>query len=244
MVVEPLFGIPEVQGGDDLAHLVLAAASTSGLSFDDGDVVVVASKVVSKAERAIGQEVPVDDRARDLATVTGFPPTQTALILQQSTRVVRAATGVLLVETGHGYVCANAGIDHSNAGQAESLLLPADPDASAARLRAGIRSGCGATVAVLVSDSFGRPWRLGQVNVALGISGMRATRDYRGQLDPDGRVLEGTELAVADELCAAAELVMNKLDRVPVAVIRGYPFEAGDGSGKDLLRAAGTDLFR
>jgi coenzyme F420-0:L-glutamate ligase/coenzyme F420-1:gamma-L-glutamate ligase len=152
---------------------------------------------------------------------------------------------VLVVETIHGFVCANAGIDRSNTGDATSaLLLPLDADASARRLLGGLGARFEATIAVLVSDTFGRPFRYGLVNVALGVAGMEAIHDYRGQLDPGGRTLKGTELAVADELCGAAELVMNKLDRVPAAVIRGYSVLAAEGSARVLIRDPTQDYFR
>jgi coenzyme F420-0:L-glutamate ligase/coenzyme F420-1:gamma-L-glutamate ligase len=152
---------------------------------------------------------------------------------------------VLVVETIHGFVCANAGVDRSNTGDATgALLLPVDADASAQRLLAGLSARSDAAIAVLVSDTFGRPFRYGLINVALGVAGMEAIHDYRGQVDPGGRTLKGTELAVADELCSAAELVMNKLDRVPAAVIRGYRFIAAAGTARVLLRDPEQDYFR
>lgn len=180
-----------------------------------------------------------------LATLTGFDAGEVELILSQSTAVLRTAPGVLVVETPQGFVCANAGIDRSNTGQAgTALLLPEDSDASARRLSQGLSSRFGVDLAVLVSDTFGRPFRYGLVNVALGVAGMEAIRDYRGHTDAEGRALKGTELAVADELCSATELVMNKLDRVPVAVVRGYRYQPSVGSGRVLLREPAQDYFR
>lgn len=207
---------------------------------------VVASKIVSKAEGRLSiADPPPGNEALRLAATTGFEPGEVQLILDQSSAVLRAARGVLVVETDQGFVCANAGIDRSNVGVPDAaLLLPLDPDASADRIRQGLEQVFGVKVAVLVSDTFGRPFRLGLVNVALGVSGMKAIRDYRGQADPAGRQLKGTEIAVVDELCSAAELVMNKLDRVPVALIRGYRWKTAAGSGQELLRDPALDTFR
>lgn len=206
----------------------------------------MASKVVSKSEgRRVNEDPDPSPEADRLAGITGFSPGDVELILSESRAVLRAALGVLVVETRHGFVCANAGVDRSNAGTAGgALLLPEDPDASARGIREGLGARYGESPAVLVSDTFGRPFRNGLVNVALGVAGMRPIRDYRGERDPEGRALSGTELAVADELCAAAELVMGKLDRVPVVVVRGYDVEPGLGSGRELMRDPGTDYFR
>ena len=239
-------GVPEIRAGDDLVELLGDAVAATAGGAAENDIVVVASKVVSKAEgrRATQDPTPGDESAA-LALVTGFDPGQVELILSESKAVLRAALGVLVVETKHGFVCANAGVDRSNTGEAgTALLLPEDADASAERIRQGLTARFGVGLAVLVSDTFGRPFRYGLVNVAVGVAGMGAVRDYRGQLDSEGRALKGTELAVADELCSAAELVMNKLDRVPAAVIRGYPHEPAAGSGRALLRDPAHDYFR
>jgi coenzyme F420-0:L-glutamate ligase/coenzyme F420-1:gamma-L-glutamate ligase len=242
--VIPFTGIPEIGPGDDVAAAVGVAARRSAGGLQDGDIVVIASKILSKAEGRLVSPPPPGLEAERLAGVTGLPAADVQLVLDQSRSVLRAAPGVLVVETTHGFVCANAGVDRSNAaGGEQALLLPVDPDAWAAQLRGQWETEFGCRLAVLVSDSFGRPFRLGQVNIALGLSGMAPIRDYRGLRDPAGYLLKGTELAVADELCSAAELVMNKLDRVPAAVVRGYPLD-GDGSGRDLLRPAAEDLFR
>jgi coenzyme F420-0:L-glutamate ligase / coenzyme F420-1:gamma-L-glutamate ligase len=239
-------GVPEIRAGDDLVKLLGDALAASAGGAVENDIVVVASKVVSKAEarRATNNPAPSDE-AGALAQVTGFDPGEVELILSESRAVLRTAPGVLVVETRHGFVCANAGVDRSNTGEAgTAVLLPEDADASAERLRQGLAARFGVGLAVLVSDTFGRPFRYGLVNVALGVAGMGAIRDYRGQLDTEGRILKGTELAVADELCSAAELVMNKLDRVPAAVVRGYPHESAAGSGRVLLRDPAHDYFR
>jgi coenzyme F420-0:L-glutamate ligase/coenzyme F420-1:gamma-L-glutamate ligase len=242
----PVRGIPEVAPGDDLAGLISDALELGGTPLEDGDIVVVASKVVSKAEgRVVTVDPEPDARALELAGVTGFEPGHVALILAESRAVLRSAPGVLVVETHHGFICANAGVDRSNTGPGGgALLLPLDPDGSASALCDRLRRRHSRAVAVLLSDTFGRPFRYGLVNVALGVAGMKAIRDYRGQVDPDGYHLKGTELAVADEIAAAAELVMNKLDRVPVAIVRGYPFEADAGGVAPVLRDPTTDYFR
>ena len=235
-------GLPEVNSGDDLAELIGAR-----ITLIAGDVVVVAQKVVSKAE----------GRTRDLAAVTASDeavrlaphlvaqpdPRFVQVVLDESVRVLRTER-VLITQTRHGYVCANSGIDHSNIpGSQVVTLLPVDPDASAERLRDRLREVTGAIVGVIVSDTFGRPWRLGIVNVALGVAGMPALIDMRGRLDDAGKELHATVLAVADEVAAAAGLVMGKTRRTPVVVVRGLELE-GNGRGRDLIRPAAEDLFR
>ena len=216
------------------------------MSLENGDVLVVTQKIVSKSE---GRSVMLDDvnpspRAIEIAHRIAFDPRHVEVILSESVRIVREAPHVLITETPQGFVCANAGVDRSNTGGREVvMLLPEHPDDSARRLRDEIQQATGVDVGIVISDSFGRPWREGQVNVAIGSAGVLAMRDYRGQRDPDGYELQGTELAVVDELASAAELVMHKLDRVPVALVRGTTL-AGDGSVRQLLRAPGTDLFR
>ncbi|GAC1335575.1 MAG: coenzyme F420-0:L-glutamate ligase [Candidatus Dormibacteria bacterium] len=244
--ITPVHGIAEVRPGDDLAGLVIDALAASGVALLDGDVVVVASKVVSKAEGMQAAQLPAPgEQAQEVAQQTGFEPAFVELVLSESRAVLRARPRVLVVETRHGLVCANAGVDRSNTGEGGiALLLPRDSDQSARRLRARLSEHFRTNPAVLISDTFGRPFRHGLVNVAIGVAGLAPIRDYRGQADPGGHVLEGTELAVADELCSAAELVMNKLDRVPVAVVRGYDWEPGDAGAAPLLRDPGQDYFR
>ena len=245
--IVPLTGVPEVRAGDNLAQVLISALDAQGLALVDGDVVVVASKVVSKAEgRGVGELPHPGARAGLLADETGFEAGLVELILSESQAVLRSRPRVLVVETRHGLVCANAGVDRSNTGNAgTALLLPVDSDASARAVRGALMERFGATIAVLVSDTFGRPFRYGQVNVAIGVAGMKPIHDYRGQADPNALVLQGTEIAVADELCSAAELVMNKLDGVPVAVVRGYRWEPDDAATmRPLLRDRATDYFR
>ena len=202
--------------------------------------------VPAKAE---GRVVSLDGvhpsaRATEIGQRIGFDPRHVEVILSESVRIVREAPRVLITETRHGFICANSGVDRSNTGGKEMVvLLPEHPDESARRLRARLQALSGVAVGVVISDSFGRPWREGQVNVAIGAAGVVAMRDYRGREDPDGYELQGTELAVVDELASAAELVMGKLDRLPVALVRGASF-AGDGRVQTLLRDPATDLFR
>jgi coenzyme F420-0:L-glutamate ligase / coenzyme F420-1:gamma-L-glutamate ligase len=234
-------GLPEIRPGDDLAALIGAAAE-----LEDGDILVVAQKVVSKAEGRIRvlADVQPGERARRYAQELQADARVVQVILGESVRVVRDER-VLIVETRHGFVCANAGVDHSNVpGEDAVTLLPEDPDASAARLREGLQELTGRTLAVIVADTFGRPWRMGIVNVALGVAGAPALVDYRGRPDDFGKELTATVVAVADEIACAAGLVMGKSERVPVAVVRGYRPQAPAGNGRDLVRPAELDLFR
>jgi len=244
--IYPVPGLPEISRGAALERLIVDGLTRCGLSLEAGDVVVVTQKIVSKAEgrtRSLGDVQP-SARATEIGHRIGFDPRHVEVILGESVRVVREAPRVLITETRHGFVCANAGVDRSNTGGQELVvLLPEHPDESAGRLREGLKEITGAMVGVVISDSFGRPWREGQVNVAIGAAGVMALRDYRGDHDPAGYQLQGTELGVVDELAAAAELVMGKLDRVPVALIRGAPV-AGEGTVRSLLRNPATDLFR
>jgi coenzyme F420-0:L-glutamate ligase/coenzyme F420-1:gamma-L-glutamate ligase len=230
-------GLPEIKPGDDLAELISAA-----FELRDQDVVVVAQKVVSKAEGRLRdlRGVRPGPQAEELARKLAGDPRMVQIVLDESVRVVRSERA-LIVETPHGYVCANAGVDHSNIEASDEVtLLPQDPDRSAAELRRRLP----ADVGVIVSDTFGRPWRLGIVNVALGVAGVPAVHDLRGTADDFGRDLRATVVAVADELAAAAGLVMRKTARVPVVVVRGWRPEAPAGSGRDLIRPPAEDLFR
>ncbi|TMB65669.1 MAG: coenzyme F420-0:L-glutamate ligase [Chloroflexi bacterium] len=244
--IYPVPGLPEISRGAALERLIVDGLTRRGLSLEAGDVVVVTQKIVSKAEgrtRSLGDVQP-SARATEIGHRIGFDPRHVEVILGESVRVVREAPRVLITETRHGFVCANAGVDRSNTGGQELVvLLPEYPDESAGRLREGLKEITGAMVGVVISDSFGRPWREGQVNVAIGAAGVMALRDYRGDHDPAGYQLQGTELGVVDELASAAELVMGKLDRVPVALIRGAQV-AGEGTVRSLLRNPATDLFR
>ncbi len=234
-------GLPEVRPGDDLGRLVADQAR-----LRDGDVVVVAQKVVSKAEGRLRdlRDVRPGPAAQEHARRLGSDPRFVQVVLDESVRVVRDER-VLIVETRQGFVCANAGVDHSNVpGREMVTLLPVDCDRSAALLRERLVELSGRDVAVIVADTFGRAWRTGIANVALGLAGVPALLDYRGRRDDFGEEMQATVIAVADELAAAAELVMGKVARVPVAVVRGWRPEAPPGSGRDLVRPPELDLFR
>ncbi|MBI3990432.1 MAG: coenzyme F420-0:L-glutamate ligase [candidate division NC10 bacterium] len=240
-------GIPEVQPGDDLAEVLLSAVTRQGLTFTAGDILVVAQKVVSKAEGRLVdlKTVTPSPFASAVAASLGKDPRQVEVILRESRRIVRMAQGVLIAETAHGFTCANAGVDRSNLPDEDLVcLLPFDPDASAHALREAIKRRTGQEIAVIISDTFGRPWREGLTNVALGVSGILPLRDYRGEKDPYGFTLRSTVIAVADELAAAAELVMGKVEEIPAVIIRGYRYPEGEGHGTDLLRREEKDLFR
>ena len=236
-------GIPELDAGDDLAELVVEAAGRIG-GLQPRDVVVVAQKAISKVEGRVVdlREIEPSERARELAGDTD--PRRVEVILREAREVVRSRPPLIIAETQHGFVCASAGVDASNAkGPDTVVLLPVDPDASAARLREAIHERTGLDVAVIVSDSFGRAWRQGTTDVALGVAGLEALRDLRGQRDAQGYELHSTQIAVADEIAGAAELVMGKLDGVPAAIVRGLRVE-GEGRGTDLLMPRERDLFR
>jgi coenzyme F420-0:L-glutamate ligase/coenzyme F420-1:gamma-L-glutamate ligase len=241
-------GIPELRPGDDLAALVLAALDRSGLELRPWDVLVVTHKVVSKAEGALVDldTVIPSATAVALAERTGGDPRLTEVVLGETRRVLRAGPGVLVCETVTGLVCANAGVDRSNVPGAETVtLLPRDPDSSATGLRtAWLDAAGGGPLGVVVCDSFGRPFREAQVNVAIGVAGMPALTDHRGLVDTTGELMNASVLASADEIASAAELVMGKVDRVPVALLRGLRW-AGEGSGSaGLQRDPAHDLFR
>jgi len=246
--VLPLAGLPLFRPGDDLAAALIDALRRLAAPPTVGDIVVVCQKVVSK----------VEGRYVDLRTIEASPlalriaaeaadkdPRAVEVVLRESTRIVRMKSGHLIVETGPGWVCANAGVDASNTGSTDHvLLLPTDPDATAARLAERLSRALGAALAVIISDTWGRPWRVGLVDFAIGVAGMNPLRDHRGERDLDGRELHHTIIACADALAAAAGLVMGKNAAVPAALIRGYAAPPGDGSGRDLLRDPDSDLFR
>jgi coenzyme F420-0:L-glutamate ligase/coenzyme F420-1:gamma-L-glutamate ligase len=243
--VIPVDGLSEFAEGMSVGGEIAARAE-----LRDGDVVVVSQKVVSKAEgrvRRLSSAIPGAE-ARRLAAVLGKEPALVELILEQSREVLRAERGVLIVETNHGLVCANAGIDSSNLPEPGTVaLLPEDPDGSARRIRAEIAAASGARVAAIVADSFGRAWRLGQAEVAIGCAGIAPLDDWRGRADAGGRGLEATLIAIADEAAAAADLVRDKASRVPAAIVRGLGrhVTAEDGPGAQALRRPrADDLFR
>jgi coenzyme F420-0:L-glutamate ligase / coenzyme F420-1:gamma-L-glutamate ligase len=239
-------GIPDVAPGADLGALVADAVSRTGRAIEPGDVFVVAQKIVSKAEGALVRldEVVPSPLAEQWAAAHGKDAAVVEVIFRESRRIVRMDRGILIMETHHGFVCANAGVDGSNVAPGFVTVLPRDPDASAERLRATLSEACGSPVATIVSDTFGRPWREGFVNVALGVAGLRPLIDYRGCLDPFGRELQATVIALADELASAAEIVTRKTARTPVAIVRGAAEWVGEGSGRMLVRDASRDLFR
>jgi len=246
-----LAGLPEVRPGDDLERMIgdALAATDAALPIEGGDVLVVTQKVVSKAEGAVVDLRTVEprDEAIAWAEAWGRDARQIEVVLREARRVVRMEHGVLITETHHGFVCANGGIDASNVGPDSGdvvTLLPRDADASAGRIRTALRARFGVDLPVLISDSFGRPWRWGIVDVALGVSGILPLEDLRGQPDADGRVMRTTVRAVADELASAAELVLGKTAARPVALVRGARPPLGEGSIRDVLMAPENDLFR
>jgi coenzyme F420-0:L-glutamate ligase/coenzyme F420-1:gamma-L-glutamate ligase len=245
-------GIPEVTADAELPALIGDAIANSGAGLETGDIVVVTHKIVSKAEGQVVDLTKVEPStlAAQWGERWGKDPRKIEVVLRETRRVVRMHNGLIIAETAHGFVCANAGVDASNAAPDAVILLPTDPDASAAKLRSVLarRFGFGQSdaPAVIVSDSFGRPWRQGIVNVAVGVSGMAPLVDYRGETDTAGYELSASILAVADEVASAAELVMHKLAGRPVAIVRGYqsPLEGELGTGKSLIMDAERDLFR
>ncbi len=242
-----LKSLPEISAGDDLARLIAGAAEREGHSLQRGCAVVVAQKVVSKAEGCIVdlRQIRPSPLAESFAQEHGRDARLIEVVLQQARRVVKMERGVLIVETHHGLVCANAGVDVSNvAGDDCVTLLPRDPDASAEALREGLRRLTGCDCAVVISDTFGRPWREGLTNVAIGAAGFHPLADYRGRRDRHGRLLRSTVIAVADELAAAAGLLMGKATGVPAVLVFGAALESGRGSARELIRPPERDLFR
>ena len=244
-------GLPEISAGAKLGELLVSAVERVGVPLSDDDAIVVSQKVVSKAEGRVRRldEVEPGERAVELAGRLGKDPRLVELVLAESRRIVRAERGVLIVETHGGWICANAGIDASNVpGDGTVVLLPEDPDASARQLRAAIAAACGRRPAVVIADSFGRPWRIGQADAAIGCAGLRALDDWRGRTDAHGRELTATVVAIADELAAAADLARDKASGRPAVLVRGAGAwrtdEDGLGAAAALQRAAAADLFR
>ncbi|MGH9325899.1 MAG: coenzyme F420-0:L-glutamate ligase [Terriglobia bacterium] len=239
-------GLGEVVVGDDLGAMIAQGVIRLGCRVSAGDIAVVAQKIVSKAEGRLVRldSVEPSHHAREWAETCQKDPRLIEVILNESRRIVRMDRGVLITETHHGFVCANAGVDNSNCPPGFVSLLPENPDKSAMELQVQLEKALGAPVGVIISDSFGRPWREGQVNCALGVAGLAPLVDYRGQQDTFERVLEATVIAVADELAAAAELVMEKTKHVPVAIIQGFRSVGPPGTGRTLIRASEMDLFR
>jgi coenzyme F420-0:L-glutamate ligase/coenzyme F420-1:gamma-L-glutamate ligase len=239
----PLRGVPELEEGDDLAALLASAAERAG-GFEPGDVLVVAQKAVSKVEGRVVRLAEIEPSARARELAGDEDPRRLEVILRESVEILRTRPPLVIAETKHGFVCASAGVDASNAKGPDTLvLLPLDPDASARGLRERIRERAGIDVGVIVSDSFGRAWRRGTTDIALGTSGVVPLRDLRGTRDSAGYELHATEIAVADEIAGAAELVLGKTAGVPAAIVRGVD-AAGEGTGQDLLMPRERDLFR
>jgi coenzyme F420-0:L-glutamate ligase/coenzyme F420-1:gamma-L-glutamate ligase len=238
--------LPEIQKGDKLGRSIAQAARRTGIGIHGGDVVVVAQKAVSKAEGCAVELCTVEPSvlARNWARRLRRDARMIEVTLRETKRVVRMSERALVVETRHGFICANAGVDRSNVPPGWVTTLPADPDASARRIAAEIERETGRAVPVIITDTFGRPWRLGLANVAIGLHGMSAFEDLRGTRDAFGHRLKATVMAVADEIASAAGLVMGKRAQVPVAIVRGYPFLPGRGHARQILRPAAEDLFR
>jgi len=243
-----LRGIPIVKEGDDLAELICRAAAEQGTPIEDGDIIVVTHVVVSRAEGRVVNldEVTPSEFAKSFARRFGKDPHLVEVVLRESKNIIRMGRGRLITETRHGFICANAGVDRSNVpGRRNVALLPEDPDRSARRIREGIRSLSGKDVAVIISDTHGRPLREGEINVAIGVAGISPIRDRRGETDLFGYVLKVKRTAIADELASAAELVMGQAgEGIPVAIIRGYAYPRSEGAtAKELIRPKEKDLF-
>jgi coenzyme F420-0:L-glutamate ligase/coenzyme F420-1:gamma-L-glutamate ligase len=239
-------GIPTVKSGDKIGRLIVEASNKQGVGILDEDILVVTQKIVSKAEgRVIALDVLKASKfAVEISKSSDKDPRHTEAILRESRGIVKMRDNVLIMETKHGFICANAGVDRSNVSDGFIILLPEDPDESASSIMDEVKKLTGKNVAVIITDTWGRPWRLGQVDFAIGVAGMSAFKDYRGLVDPSGYELGVTNIAIADELASAAELAKGKMCGIPVVIIRGYDFPRGDGSGKDLIRPMHEDLFR
>jgi coenzyme F420-0:L-glutamate ligase/coenzyme F420-1:gamma-L-glutamate ligase len=247
----PITSIGEISPGSDLGLTIFEALRKQQLTLQQGDVLVITQKIVSKAEGRIvnPSEIQPSEFARMAARSSRKDAHHLEVVLRESRRIVRMDHGVLIAETKHGFICANAGVDESNVnGEHQLALLPLDPDKSARELQTRLQQLSNENevfdIAIIISDTWGRPWRNGQVNMAIGVAGMEVIVDYRGQYDPYGYELQVSAIAVADELAAAAELVMGKIERIPVALIRGYTYILSEGDARPLLRDASSDLFR
>jgi coenzyme F420-0:L-glutamate ligase/coenzyme F420-1:gamma-L-glutamate ligase len=243
----PVPGIPEIKRGDNLPEIILESAVQNHISLEDGDVLVVTQKIVSKAEGCVRNKsgIRVTPFAEQLSKYTGHTPEYMELVLRSSKRIVRMSNGLIISQTHHGFVMANSGVDSSNSGGKDLLVtLPEDPDKSAQQLKNSLEVLTGKKVAVIISDTFGRPWRNGQVNVAIGIAGLKPIIDYRGIRDNDGREMKATQIAVADELSSAAELVSGKTKRLPVVIVRNYQFDPAPGTARELIMDEARDIFK
>lgn len=231
LTVTPVLGIGEIQPGDDVAGVIADAIAAGPQGLENGDIVVVTHKIVSKAE---GRVVELDDDG---------PDAHRHLVESEAVDIIRRRGSLVIARTRHGFICANAGVDRSNAGTARAILLPVDPDASANRVRLRLRQNFGVEVAVIVSDTFGRVWRRGLTDVAIGVAGMEPITDLRGTTDAHGKLLEVSEVATADEVAAAADLVMGKASQIPVAIVRGVDYQPGSSGAVSMVRPPGEDLF-
>jgi coenzyme F420-0:L-glutamate ligase/coenzyme F420-1:gamma-L-glutamate ligase len=241
-----LEGMPLIKEGDNLGEIIVGAAGKSGVDIRDGDVIVITQKIISRAEGRLidlGRVTP-SPFALKIARDTNKDPRHVEVVLRETGRVVRMRGGIMIMETRHGFVCANAGVDLSNIEGGMVCLLPLNPDLSADGIRREVYRLTGREVAVVITDTWGRPWRLGQVDFAIGVSGMSPFMDYRGEVDRFGYELRVTNIAVADELASAAELAKGKLKQIPIVVIRGYDYPEGEGSGREMVRPPENDLFR
>jgi coenzyme F420-0:L-glutamate ligase/coenzyme F420-1:gamma-L-glutamate ligase len=239
-------GIPLVQNGDDIAGQMIDAAEAQGTPIEDGDVLAVTQRIVSRSE---GRLVPLDSYQPSAFAISYAERMEkdarlVEAVLQESNRIVRQVEGVLITQTKHGFICANAGVDGSNVGGEDIIsLLPVDPDVSCRGIRDAVRERLGIEIAVVMTDTFGRPWREGHTNIAIGIAGFQPMRSYIGLPDMDGKEMRVTTICVADQLAGASELVMGKVDAIPVAIIRGFDYERGEGSSSELVRGREFDLF-
>lgn len=239
--------IPDIKKGEDLAEVIYSALKKQNIELQENDIIVITQKIVSKSEGRIIDlnKIKPSRLAIKLAKKGKKDPRIVEVILRESKSILRLKNGKIISETKHGFVCANAGVDKSNVkGENFVSILPSDPDKSAMKIREKLMKMTGKDIAVIISDTFGRPWRIGQVNIAIGIAGLKPIKDYRGKKDMFNQELKVTAIAIADELASAAELVMNKSDGVPVAIIRGYEYPKGEGSIKELIRPIEFDLFR
>jgi len=242
----PVPGLSAIQPGDDIASLIANCLRDQTNGIMHGDIFVIAQKIVSKSEGRIVnlRDIVPSRHATEWAAEWNKDPRIIELVLRESKRILRMERGIIICETRHGFVCANAGVDVSNTAENTAVLLPENPDESARALQLKLEENFTVPLGVIISDTFGRAWREGLVNVALGVSGLPALIDYRGQRDGDGKLLNATVIACADELAAAAELAMGKADKIPVVIIRGFRIDAPTGIGRDLIRPAQRDLFR
>jgi coenzyme F420-0:L-glutamate ligase / coenzyme F420-1:gamma-L-glutamate ligase len=247
MEIFPIPDIPEITKGNNLADIILSSAIQNQISLENGDILVIAQKVVSKAEGCVHDKAAIkaSSFAIQMSKYARHDPEYLELVLRGSRRIVRMANGLVISQTHHGFVMANSGVDSSNSGGVDRMVtLPEDPDRSARLLKESIEASTGKYVAIIISDTFGRPWRTGQVNMAIGIAGMKAINDYRGINDNDGREMKATRIAVADELCSAAELVSGKTKKLPVVIVRNFPFDPFPGTARELVREEEHDIFK